>query len=69
MHQRFHLRRTEDVNGVSGTGTVVEGVRFSDGIVAIRWISETSSIAIYKSVDDLMKVHGHEGRTVLVPVD
>lgn len=34
----FVLDRVEDVSGVSGTGVVAEGIEFSDGVGALRWI-------------------------------
>ena len=62
----FHLERTEDISGVSGTGIVAQGVVFDDGHAAMRWMTATSSTAIYTSVDDLVKIHGHGGSTRLV---
>jgi len=41
--RRFHLRRIEDESGVSGTGIVTEGIQFSDGTCAMRWMTDTSS--------------------------
>lgn len=61
----FRLHRIEDETGVSGTGDVAEGVRFSDGTCALRWLTATSSTAIYASVEDLERIHGHGGRTVI----
>lgn len=34
--RRFTLVRHDDVTGVSGTGVVADGVRFPDGVVALR---------------------------------
>ena len=62
----FHLVRDEDVSGVFGTGPVVEGVIFENGQVVIHWITVTPSIGIYKNVEDLMTIHGHDGKTRLV---
>ncbi|THF70544.1 hypothetical protein E7T06_07210 [Deinococcus sp. Arct2-2] len=67
--QRFQLIRREDVSGCSGTGAVAEGVIFSDGTAVMRWNVAPYSLAIYGSVDDLIQVHGHEGRTVLQVID
>ena len=64
--RRFHLRRLEDVSGVSGVGIVAEGVEFSNGRVVLCWLSSVSSITVFDCVDDLMRVHGHQGRTHLV---
>jgi hypothetical protein len=62
----FHFYRREDQTGVSGTGPVVEGVQFTNGWCAIRWISEMSSICLYQSLEDVKKVHGHGGRTEVI---
>lgn len=62
----FVLVRDEDETGVSGTGTVAEGVQFSDGRIAMRWLTETTSTAIYDSLLDLIKIHGHNGKTRVV---
>lgn len=61
--RRFLLERHEDPTGTSGVGIVAEGVLFSDGSVALRWHSGTPSTILYESIDDLLEVHGHQGRT------
>jgi hypothetical protein len=65
----FHLYRAEDLTGVSGTGPVVEGVEFTNGWCAIRWISARSSICFYQSIEDVRAIHGHGGRTELIVHD
>lgn len=60
----FTLVRNEDASGVSGTGEVAEGVEFNNGKCVMCWDTKTSSIAVYESIDDLIAIHGHEGRTV-----
>ncbi len=67
--RRFHLQRDEDASGVSGTGVVAEGVEFTDGSCALRWRTTTASTAVYDSAEDLVAIHGHEGRTRLVWLD
>lgn len=67
--QRFQLIRSEDVSGSSGTGTVAEGVVFSDGTVVMRWLVAPCSTAFYASAADLIQIHGHEGRTRVVVLD
>ncbi len=63
----FTLERDEDVSGVSGTGTVAEGVEFSDGRVAMRWqVGVPRSTVIWDSIEDAITIHGHDGRTRLV---
>jgi hypothetical protein len=59
----FELVRSEDVSGVSGTGVIAHGVEWQDGTVAIRWLGERASTVIWNSLDDAMRIHGHEGRT------
>lgn len=65
----FVLNRSEDHSGVSGTGIVVEGVQFSDGTVAIRWVCGLRSTAVYDNIDDLIKIHGHNGSTEICWLD
>jgi len=36
-----------------------EGVVFSDGTVAIRWLTAKRSTAVWSSVDDMLAIHGH----------
>lgn len=67
--RRFYLERTVDVSGVSGTGKVVEGVQFTDGKVAIRWMSARPSTVIWDSIEDAIDVHGHGGLTTLQWID
>jgi hypothetical protein len=62
----FHLVRLQDKSGVSGTGNVAEGVVFSNGWVALCWLSERPSVALYSSIDDVDAIHGHEGNTRIV---
>lgn len=69
--RRFHLVRNEDYSGVSGTGIVGHGVEFTDtdGSCVMRWNTPTSSTTIYRSIEDVVNIHGHEGRTVVEWVD
>jgi hypothetical protein len=36
-----------------------EGVRFSDGSVAIRWMTAKRSTAVWASMEDMLAIHGH----------
>ena len=63
--RRFILFRHEDATGVSGTGRVVEGVQFSNGRCAYRWTTPRSTTTIADSIDDVVAIHGHDGRTEL----
>jgi len=62
----FELQRDQDETGVSGTGKVAQGVEFDDGICALRWLTATSSTAIYASAAELVTIHGHGGQTRMV---
>lgn len=62
----FYLVRIEDVHGVSGTGVVAEGAVFDNGMVAMTWLSEHPTLTMFPKVSDVVKIHGHEGRTVMV---
>lgn len=68
----FVLARTQDISGVSGTGVVAEGIEFSDGVVALRWIVPpgapghgfpTSVVFHDNGVESVKKIHGHSGAT------
>jgi hypothetical protein len=67
--RRFILIRAEDLTGVSGTGEVAEGTVFSSGLAVIRWLREPYAIGVYQNLDDVISVHGHEGRTQLQFID
>lgn len=61
--KRFVLVRDEDISGVSGVGVVAEGVEFTGGRCALHWLSPLTSVSVYDSIEVLIGVHGHEGRT------
>ncbi len=69
MFRKFFLNRTADVCGVSGTGNVAEGVQFSSGKCVIAWISETPSVEVYDNIDEVLRIHGHEGKTIVNWID
>ena len=63
----FTLERDIDVSGISGVGTVAEGIEFSTGKVAIHWISnDHHSTVVWDSIDSVIAIHGHNGATRLV---
>jgi len=64
----FELRRTEDESGVSGTGTVAQGVIFDNGWCALTWLTDHTSVAFYTSVDEVIAIHGHNGKTRVVQI-
>jgi hypothetical protein len=59
----FTLIRDVDLNGISGTGNVAQGVEFDDGVCAMHWLTQYRSTAIYPDVETLEVIHGHEGMT------
>ncbi len=65
----FHLLRTEDETGISGTGKVAWGVEFPNGKVAIAWNTEHTSVAVYDNIKSAIAIHGHNGKTVFVFAD
>lgn len=66
LPRRFHLDRREDATGTSGTGIVAQGVQFANGHCALTWLTPYTSVCVYHSIDVLEKIHGHEGKTVVV---
>jgi hypothetical protein len=64
----FTLLRHHDVSEVSGTGTVAEGVVFSDGRCALRWCAPDvpAGTGTYDSIEDVIRIHGHGGATSVV---
>lgn len=51
---------------MSGTGRVAEGAIFSNGWVALVWLTETPSLNFYPSIDAVEAIHGHNGATRIV---
>lgn len=66
--RRFLLYRREDATGVSGTGSVAEGVEWCDGTVSMRWCVEGKprGTTFYNSAAEVEEIHGHDGRTQIV---
>ena len=71
IREVYDLIRGEDPTGVSGTGIVADVVEFDDGTTVVKWFARTvqrvSSVVIYQSLDDAIKVHGHGGATEFRP--
>jgi hypothetical protein len=60
----FQLVRHTDVSGVRGTGTLAEGVEWSDGAVTLRWRGRWPATSVWDGgIDALLAVHGRNGRT------
>jgi hypothetical protein len=65
------LIRSVDESGVSGTGVVAEIVEFSNGMVAVCFLTGPAAegyrnIIPYWSLDAVERIHGHEGKTAIV---
>lgn len=67
--RRFQLLRHQDVSGVSGTGTVADGVLWPDGTASLRWKGERPSTVHWDRIADAEAVHGHGGATEIVWMD
>ncbi len=67
--KHFYLQRHTDVSGTSGTGIVARGVILPSGACVMEWLTFHSSICLYKNIEDVEKIHGHEGATSLVMGD
>lgn len=64
--QVFTLERDEDETGISGVGTVADGVIFPDGRVVLCWRGDISSIVIHNNIQNVDAIHGHGGKTRIV---
>jgi hypothetical protein len=70
--RRFYLVRHEDETGISGEGLIACGVVFPEPNrrVILGWLTEINSVAVCDSVDELIELHGHDGKTEIVfPTD
>ena len=67
----FRLNRPTDVTGVSGTGIVAEGVEFTDGTVALRWIGKNPTSVVFhdNGIESVRTIHGHDGMTQVEFID
>jgi hypothetical protein len=70
----YYLRRDEDVSGNSGCGRVAQVAEFDDGTAVLHWnrganASGVASTEVFSSVSDLLRIHGHNGRSVLEPIE
>lgn len=67
--RRFKLIRNEDVSGLSGVGYVAEGCLFRNGKCVLCWKSDHPSLNVYDSLEDIVYLHGHQGKTTIVFID
>lgn len=60
MYRRGDLSATHDANQVNAPDEVqFEGVEFSDGKVAVRWMTAKRSTSVWDSLQDMLDIHGH----------
>lgn len=63
----FYLKRKEDETGISGTGIIALGAEFyPSGVCVLKWLTPTSSLGIYDNKNELIEIHGHEGKTEFI---
>ncbi len=64
----FTLVRDYDETGISGTGTVAEGVEFTGGEVVLAWIvgAHRSTVFWPTGMESVEAIHGHNGKTRVV---
>ena len=67
--RRFYLDRNEDASGVSGVGRVAEGVVFEEGEVILFWLTGHRTMGFYGSIEEVICIHGHQGKTIVSWVD
>lgn len=63
---RFFLYRFKDESSVSGTDYVAEGIMFTGGKCAVSFLPGplgVSPVAVYDSIEEVLKIHGHNGKT------
>lgn len=61
----FFLYRADDVSGMSGTGVVAVGTVLPSGRAVMEWQSRWPTVTVFRSVEDIVRIHGHGGKTVL----
>lgn len=64
----FELHRDKDEGGISGTGVVAQGVIFDNGWCSLLWLTEHTSAAFYTSIEEVIAIHGHDGKTRVMQV-
>ncbi len=67
--RRFFLIRDIDESGCSGTGVVAQGMQFDSGRAVMEWLVPPCSLNIFASVEELISVHGHCGKSRVEFID
>lgn len=58
-----------DETGVSGVGVIAEGVEFTRGRVVLTWLTGTQGTTLFDSIQGVLDVHGHDGKTTIEWLD
>ncbi|HEY9410872.1 MAG TPA: hypothetical protein VIP77_14925 [Jiangellaceae bacterium] len=70
LPRRFALHRHHDTSGVSGVGLVAFGTVYPSGQTTLAWCcSDVTSVTVYESPEQVVRIHGHDGATDLVWID
>ena len=64
--EEFYLFRHEDIHHKSGVGVVARGVILPLGDVILEWQTPTSSLGIFRNLEQLKEIHGHGGLTEVI---
>ncbi len=60
MYRRADISDTHDENQANPPDQPqFEGVVFSDGRVAVRWLTPRPATSVWDSMEDMLAVHGH----------
>lgn len=60
MYRRGPMPEHHKAETYNGPGEPqFEGVVFTDGTVAIRWLTTYRSVSVWTRLEDMMEVHGH----------
>ena len=59
----FKLVRSVDVSGISGTGSIAEGIVFHDKQTVLSWFGRIHSIEVFPCLENVLEIHGHGGAT------
>jgi hypothetical protein len=60
MFRKGDLTATHDSNQANPPNVPqFEGVVFTDGRVAVRWLTAKRSVSVWDSMDDMLAIHGH----------
>ena len=67
--RRFALIRINDLLGITGVGTIAEGIEFSNGSVIVHWLKEPKSIVVWNNMNDMKTINCHNGTSIVHYID